>query len=502
VLVQNLKKDVLASIVVFLVAIPLSLGIAFASGAPIIAGVIAAAVGGIVVGSLGGAPLQVSGPAAGMTVIVFGVVQSLGWQAACLATAIAGVIQIVLGKSKIARMALAISPAVMYGMLAGIGITIVTAQLQVVLGGTPASGVIKNLAQIPQTVAGANLAAVALGAMAFGILLLWPKVPKKVQLLPGALVAVAVPTLVSVALNFPVKRIELPSDILGQIKLPTMPAPDLVGPLLASALTIALVASVESLLSAAATDKLHQGPRADLDKELVGQGAANTVSGLLGGLPVTGVIVRSSANINAGAQSRLSSILHGVWVLVFVLLLGSLLESIPLAALAGLLVHVGVKLVDAKQIRLLAQHRELPVYLVTVAGVAGLDLITGVGLGLGLSLFLVLRRMATTEMRLSYGQGFTRVEINGSLTFLNVPRLMQTLNTIPPGERVEVEIHADFMDHAAFESLHSWERSYLKTGGQLSISEPHEEWYAPATQNLPRSRKSPIVTREGALVSE
>jgi carbonic anhydrase len=340
---------------------------------------------------------------------------------------------------------------------------------------------------------------VILGALGIAILLLWPKMPKQVRVVPAPLIAVLVPTVISVAFNMPVKRIELPSDLLAGIRLPALPSGDLIVPILTSALTIALVASVESLLSAVATDKLHRGPRANLDKELIGQGVANTMSGLLGGLPVTGVIVRSSANIAAGATSRLSTILHGVWILLFVALFGSLLQSIPLAALAGLLVHVGIKLVKIQDIKELAKHRELPAYAATLLGVVFVDLIAGVAFGLAISFFMVFRRMATTEVQISYGQGTTHVLVNGTLTFMNVPRLMKTLNTIPAGERVEMEIHADFMDHAAFEALHSWERGHMESGGQLLINETNEEWYEPAKAHQPKVHKSPIDRREPAL---
>lgn len=499
---SEIKTNILSSIVVFLVAIPLSLGIALASGAPIISGVIAAVVGGIVVGILGGAPLQVSGPAAGLTVLVYGVVHKFGWPTACLITVIAGLIQLALGASKVARAALAISPAVVHGMLAGIGVVIAVAQFQVVLGGSPGSSVLANLGRLPGHLAGLNPNALVLGVVSIAVLLLWPKLPKQVQAIPAPLVAVALPTIISVALNMPVKRIELPADLLGGIKLPQLPEGNMIVPVLTAALTIAMVASVESLLSAVATDKLHRHDRANLDRELIGQGAGNTLSGLLGGLPITGVIVRSSANIAAGATSRLSTILHGVWILAFVALFGSLLESIPLAALAGLLVHVGVKLVKIKDIKELAQHRELPAYFATLLGVVFIDLIAGVGIGLAISFFMVFRRMATTEVTVSYGGGVTYVKMHGTLTFMNVPRLMKTLNTIPAGERVEMELHADFMDHAAFEAIHSWERSYLDTGGQVAISESHEEWYVPAKEHQPRVSKTttgrqPVLTGAG-----
>lgn len=500
---DSIKKDFLSSIVVFLVAIPLSLGIALASGAPIISGVIAGVIGGIVVGLLGGAPLQVSGPAAGLTVLVYGVVVKFGWPTACVITMIAGLIQLALGFSRVARAALAISPAVVHGMLAGIGVTIAVAQFQVVLGGSPGSSVLANLGKLPAHLSNLNPYALGLGLISFATLLLWPKMPKQVKVVPAPLVAVVVPTLLSVWMAFDVKRIELPKNLLSGLQFPTVPDMGLIGPILVSALTIALVASVESLLSAVATDKLHRGPRANLDRELIGQGAANTLSGLVGGLPVTGVIVRSSANINAGATSRLSTILHGIWILAFVALAGALLQSIPLAALAGLLVHVGMKLVNVKDIKELAQHRELPVYAATLLGVVFIDLIAGVGLGLAVSFFMVFRRMAMTEVQVAYGNGVTRVQVNGSLTFLNVPRLMKTLGTIPAGERVEMELHTDFMDHAAFEALHSWERSHMDAGGQVAISESNDEWYVPKKEHQPRvhktttDRRLPVLTGAG-----
>jgi carbonic anhydrase len=495
----NIKKDILASVVVFLVALPLSLGIALASGAPIIAGVIAAAMGGIVAGLLGGAPLQVSGPAAGLTVIVYGVVQQFGWQTACLITLLAGLIQLALGFSKVARAALAISPAVVHGMLAGIGVTIAVAQAQVVLGGAPSSGVLKNLAKMPEHLSAVNPAALMLGVLSIAVLVLWPKLPKSVQAVPAPLVAVVVPTLLSVFIPVTVKRIDLPENLLGALKMPVLPEASQFGAILMSALIIALVASVESLLCAVATDKLHNGKRADLDKELIGQGAANALSGLVGGLPITGVIVRSSANVNAGATSRVSAILHGVWILVCVLLVGGLLEFIPLAALAGLLVHVGIKLVNLNHIKELREHRELPVYLVTLFGVVVFDLIMGVGFGLALSLFMVLRRMATTQIRVETRADRTWVFVNGTMTFMNVPKLVQTLNAMQPGQKVNVEIHTDFMDHAAFEALHTWENTYTAGGGEVFISETYEPWYEQASQSKPQVHKSLIVLTDRRL---
>jgi carbonic anhydrase len=475
-----------------LVAVPLSLGIALASGAPIMAGLIAAAVGGIVVGFCGGAPLQVSGPAAGLTVLVYGVVQQFDWRVVCLVTVLAGLLQLVFGVLKVARIALAITPAVVHGMLAGIGVTIALAQLHVVLGGSPESHALENLKSLPAQIMDLNHPSVILGISTIAILLAWQYVPKKVKALPGALVAVTATTAASVLFNMDVKRVDLPENLLNAFALPVFPEMSLWGAVLVSAATIAVVASVESLLSAVATDRLHNHERADLDRELVGQGIGNMVSGAIGGLPITGVIVRSSANINSGASSRLSAILHGVWIVVFVAILGSVIQLIPLSALAGLLVFVGVRLVSMEHIRDLMKHRELPVYLITVLGVVGKDLLVGVGIGLALSMILLIRRLTRLELTVREQDGDWHVDIGGSMTFVNVPRLAAELARIPSGSRVHVEMHTDMMDHAAFEALHGWEQNHLKTGGDVVIDELHDDWYHRAVHDQPKAHRTPI----------
>ena len=491
---NSLRQDILASFVVFLVAVPLSLGIALASGAPIMAGMIAAAVGGILVGLFGGAPLQVSGPAAGLTVLVYGVVQQFDWRVVCLITALAGVIQIAFGFLKVARMALAITPAVVHGMLAGIGVTIAFAQLHVVMGGKPESHTTENIMQLPAQAAGMSHPSVILGVATIAILLAWQYVPKSLKAIPGALVAVSVSTVASIVMKMDVKRVDLPENLLSGFTLPALPAGNLWGSVLVSAVTIAIVASVESLLSAVATDRMHTGKRANLDREMIGQGIGNAVSGLLGGLPVTGVIVRSSANINSGAKTRLSAILHGVWVVFFVALLGSLIEQIPLSALAGLLVFVGVRLVSMEHIRDLRKHRELPVYLVTLLGVVGKDLLVGVGIGLVVSIILLIRRLTRLELKVTERATDWHVSIGGSLTFLNVPKLSAELAKIPAGAQVHVEMHTDLMDHAAFEALHSWESNHLRTGGDVSIDELHDDWYHMASNDQPKRHRTPLGT--------
>lgn len=488
--------DLPASLVVFLVAVPLALGIANASGAPIASGLIGCIVGGIIAGSLSGAPLQVSGPAAGLTVLVYGMVQKFGWTTMCAISLVAGIFQLCFGALKIARASLMISPAVVHGMLAGIGITISLAQLHVMLGGKPQSSAGLNLKEIPTEVGQLfthpttpEAHATILGIITIVILVAWGYLPAKVRLIPGALVSVLTATILG-NLFFPeAPRVAIKDGSLFVFQFPQLPA-DIVG-FFAAALTIALVASVESLLCAMATDKLHTGPRANLDKELIAQGTSNVVSGLLGGLPVTGVIVRSAANIAAGGKTRVSAILHGVWILLFVLLAVPLLNKIPLSALAGLLIYVGVRLVNLAHIKELHLHREVIVYTVTALGVVFLNLLAGVGLGIGLAVILLLRRLGNFQSQVeSKGEGHWHVRIEGALNFLTVPRLSATLATLPEGARVEIDLQVEFMDHAAFEALHSWRKTYERTGGTVDIDEKHESWYGDAKGGSPRVKRT------------
>ncbi len=456
---STLRRDFNASIVVFLVALPLSLGIALASGAPLLSGLIAAAVGGIVAGSLGGAPLLVSGPATGLAVVVIDIGMKHGFAAVSLVTLCAGIVQVLLGSLRVARYATAIAPAVLHGMLAGIGIIIALAQLHVLVGGAPGTSLLQNLQMLPAALQHANPAAAVLGLCTVGILLGWPMLPLYRLRVPPALVAVAFSTLVAALWQLEVPRVVLPSSLAWQA--PDFSAVALL-PLLSATLMMAMIASTESLLSAVAVDKLHSGPRARLDRELLGQGAGNIASGLLGGLPITGVIVRSTANIEAGARTNLSSVLHGVWVVIAATTLSGVLQQVPLAALAGLLVVVGCRLVNWSSIKTLFRHGELPVYLTTVVGVVAVNLLAGIALGIVaavLKLFWQLTRAKVNTRQAPSGNGI-EVSIKGAVTFLLVPKLTETFTALPPGKHVQVNIDALLIDHAAREALDSWRQTY------------------------------------------
>ncbi|MFF5759697.1 bifunctional SulP family inorganic anion transporter/carbonic anhydrase [Streptomyces longwoodensis] len=526
--------DVSASIAVFLIALPLSLGIALATGAPLQAGLVAAAVGGLVAGRLGGSALQVSGPAAGLTVVTADLIHRYGWRTTCAITVLAGLAQLGLGCLRVARTALAVSPAIVHGMLAGIGVTIAVAQLHIVLGGTPQSSVLANLLGLPAQVVAVRPAALVVSTLTLTLLLLWPRLPGRagrlLRKVPAALVAVSGATAVAALTGLTLPRVALPSWSSHALAgLPEGPALGLV----AAVLTITLVCSVQSLLGAVAVDKLvasratspdeaqpadgtgsrsaaaatasatATGPptatasptgtatpaatgststassatapstprvaRSDLDRELLGQGAANIVSGALGGLPIAGVAVRSSANVRAGAVSRNSTMLHGVLVVVAALLMVPILELIPLAALAALVMAVGIQMVSLHHIRTVTRHREVLVYAVTTLGVVFLNVLQGVALGIAVAVATALHRLAHTRITHDEKEGVHHVRVRGQLTFLAVPRLSRALHLVPHGAPAVVELDGSFMDHAAYETLQDWQKTHTAHGGTVEF---------------------------------
>ncbi|WP_406231171.1 SulP family inorganic anion transporter [Nocardia sp. NBC_01009] len=471
-LASVLRHDVPASIVVFLVALPLSLGIALASGAPVAAGLIAAVVGGVVAGTVGGSVLQVSGPAAGLTVVVAESISEFGWRVTCFIVVAAGLLQILFGLSRIARAALAVAPVVVHAMLAGIGITIALQQIHVLLGGSSHSSAWKNIVELPGQLMNLHGGGAFIGVVVIAIMLGWRYVPARVRAIPGPLVAVFAGTVLSLVLPTGAERIVLSSSLFDAIELPSLPSGDW-SAVAIMVLTIALIASVESLLSAVAVDKMHTGQRTNFDRELIGQGSANVASGLLGGLPITGVIVRSATNAQAGARSRASAVLHGFWILLFSVALAGLVQQIPKAALAGLLIVIGVQLVKLAHIKLARRTGDLLVYTVTVVAVVFLNLLEGVIIGLALAFGLLLWRVVRVAVAAMQVPGSQRwlVTIDGSCTFLALPKLSTELAKVPAGADVTVEMTVDFLDHAAFEAIEEWVRQQESSGGTVEFVE-------------------------------
>ncbi|MEU5436554.1 SulP family inorganic anion transporter [Streptomyces sp. NPDC020719] len=471
-------RDLSASVTVFLLAVPMSLGLAVAIDAPLEASLIAAGVGGTVAGLLGGSPLLVSGPSAGLTVVTAELIQNYGWRTTCAITVLAGLLQIALGSLKTARSALAVSPAIVHGTLAGIGAAIALAQLHIVLGGSPQSSAVDNALALPGQLAKVGPAAPLIGLLTIAVLITWPRLPgrigKAVRRVPAALACVVVATGVAAVAAPSVARVQLPS--WDAHVLPELPQGPVAG-LAAAVLTVTLVASLESLLSAVAVDRLAAErpgaapPRADLDRELRGQGIANAVSGLLGGMPISGGAVRGSANVRAGAVGRASTVLHGVWVLLAAGLLVAVLEWIPLAALAALVMVVGIQMVSFAHIRNVHKHREFLVYVATVAGVLLFGVLQGVAIGIAVAVMVALHRLTRTRITVRpLDDGTYLVCARGQLTFLAVPRLTRALAQVPHGASAVVELNGSFMDHAAYEALQGWQDAHIARGGEVRIT--------------------------------
>jgi MFS superfamily sulfate permease-like transporter len=417
ILKKNLRHDLPSSLVVFLVALPLCLGIALASGAPLFAGLIAGIVGGIITGSLSGSQLSVSGPAAGLTAIVFAAIASLGsYQIFILAVALAGVMQLVLGLVKAGTIGNYFPSSVIEGMLAGIGVLLILKQLPHAVGvdkdffgdeGFFQKNGENTFSAIASAVGEFSLVAVVISVLSILILVFWPKI-KKLNTIPAPFLVVALG--IGLAMAFKGTNYELQKDHMvnipvfkgweGFIGLFTTPDFSAIGrsDVWLVAATIAVVASLETLLGIEAIDKLDPIKRVTpTNRELVAQGLGNMVSGMIGGLPMTSVIVRSSANTNAGARTKMSTIFHGTWLLLSLLFIPNLINMIPLACLAAILLVTGYKLTRISLFKHM-YHKgwdQFVPFVVTVLAVVLTDLLRGVGIGMAFSIFYLLR----TNMR-------------------------------------------------------------------------------------------------------
>jgi MFS superfamily sulfate permease-like transporter len=453
-----LRQDVLASLVVFLVALPLCVGIAVASGVPAELGLITGIVGGLVVGAMPGSALQVSGPAAGLTVLVFEAVQEFGLGMLGPIVLATGLLQIVLGLLRFGRWFRAISVSVVQGMLAGIGLVLVFGQLYTMAGvAQPRSGTdkIAGLPGLAADVAGGGtvLLSFCVGLGTIAVLALWPRLPARVRGVPAPLAAVALATCGTLAAGADLATVEV-SGLLDAVRPPGLDDLSALGgaAVLGTVAAFTLIASAESLFSAAAVDRMHNGPRTHYDKELVAQGTGNTVCGVLGALPMTAVIVRSSANVRAGARTPLSRILHGAWLLLFTAALPAAIGVIPLAALAGVLVHAGCKLIPFGEIvPLWREHRgEAVVLAVTAVAIVTTNMFEGVLLGLLLA--VVKSAWDTSHVQVETREltgGRIVVTLTGSATFLRLPRILEVLDALPKDRPVELDLSAvRHLDHA------------------------------------------------------
>ncbi|WP_190087519.1 SulP family inorganic anion transporter [Streptomyces melanogenes] len=461
-----LRTDLAASLVVFLVALPLCVGVAVASGVPAELGLITGIVGGLVAGLLPGSSLQVSGPAAGLTVLVYTAVTEYGLAALGVVVLLAGLIQLALGALRMGRWFRAISLAVVEGMLAGIGLLLIAGQLYILADRKGPGAGVPNIAGLPGLAAEVARSATALTALAVGagtiaVMAGWKRLPARCQLLPGALAAVGGATALTIVLGLPVARVRV-SGLASAVQPPGSSEFAKLADtgLLATVLAFALIASAESLFSAAAVDRLHTGPRTDYDKELIAQGMGNTVCGLLGALPMTAVIVRSAANVQAGARTKASRVLHGVWLLLFAALLPGALTYVPTAALAGVLVHAGFKLLPVKgMLTLWSSHRgEAVVLAATALAILFTNMFEGVLIGLLLA--VVKAAWETSHVHIEVtddGEGLVSAHVIGKATFLRLPRILETLEKLPKDRAVHLHLAGlRHLDHACLSALQNW----------------------------------------------
>ncbi len=480
---ENFFHDFMASIVVFLVALPLCMGIAIASGVPPALGLITGIVGGLVVGAIAGSPLQVSGPAAGLTVLVWEMVNQHGVGMLGTIVLLAGAIQIAMGLMKAGQWFRAISPAVIQGMLAGIGVLIIASQIHVMVDDGPKGSGLKNLLSIPEALwkgmvpmdGSSHHLAALVGVITMAAIFAWSYMPKKLKIVPAPLVAVVIAAAIAAAFQMPIKYVEV-ANLAGAVSYPTMESLSaLLNPaVIGSAVALCFIASAETLLCATAVDRMHQGLRTKYNKELLAQGVGNSICGLLGALPMTGVIVRSSANVEAGGRTRASAILHGAWILGLVALAPALLNMIPTTALAAVLVYTGFKLVSPKAIRELRPYGkpEVAIYLATMIGIVVTNLLVGVITGLTLALLKLLYTFAHLDVRLRAEQATqtTTVVLNGSATFVKLPQLAAALESIPAGMNVKFDIdHLHYIDHACLDLIANWRKQHVAREGEVEL---------------------------------
>jgi MFS superfamily sulfate permease-like transporter len=492
---EYLKTDILAGLVVFLVALPLCLGIALASGAPLFAGIISGVVGGIFVGVFSNSQLSVTGPAAGLTAILLAAIGTLGnYQAFLVAVVLAGAIQLLLGAIKAGSISNYFPSNVIEGMLTAIGIIIILKQLPHAVGydkdnegdfffiekGTGHN----TFSALIDAINFSHLGAIIISLISLFILIAFNRFEflKRLKVIPGALVAVVA----GIAIN---ETFKASGSILtvSQEHLVNLPVPDTFNSFLQqfvfpdfgvigqpeiwiTALTIAIVASLETLLCLEASDKMDPLKRySDSNTELLAQGMGNIISGMLGGIPMTSVIVRTSANINSGGRTRIATIAHGIFLLIAVISIPALLNKIPLACLAAILLMIGYKLASPKVFKHMwqsGQYQFVP-FMVTVLAVVFTDLLKGVAIGLVVSVFYILRanlKLAYYFKKESHHAGETiHMKLAQEVSFLNKAAIKETLHRLPQQSKIVIDASDTFyIDHDVLQLI----RDFLDFGSK------------------------------------
>ena len=503
---ENLKNDIPSGIVVFLVALPLCLGIALASGAPLLSGVIAGIMGGIVVGSLSGSQLSVSGPAAGLTLIVLTAIENLqSFEAFLLAVVIAGILQIIFGFLKAGIIGHFFPSSVIKGMLAAIGVILILKQIPHALGddrdyeGDDAffqpDGE-NTFTEIVLAVQNIDTGALAISLICLVLLVLWDRPAMKAlsftKVVPGPLVAVGL----GVVINEFFYGVLNPEFQLGAVHLVALPVADgfeeikglLTFPdwsqignpqVYTVAVTIAIIASLETLLSLDAVDKLDPAKRiAPPNTELKAQGVGNLLSGLIGGLPLTAVIIRSTANISSGGKTKVSAIVHGVFLLASVLIFPSIMNKIPLSALAAVLLVVGFKLTKPALYKDMFSKGidQFGPFIITIVAILFTDLLKGISIGIVSGVFFIIKANLHRAMTVSQEGNTYTIKMEKDVFFLNKAFLRKTLRTMPDGSHVIIDdCKTVFMDHDIRETIEDFRATAITNNITMEMKQPDKK---------------------------
>ncbi len=482
-------KDVPPSVVMFLIALPLSMGIARASGVPVMLGLITAVVGGVLVGFLGGAPLQIAGPSAGLSVLMLEWVLAYrneedpyGLMSLAVIVMIAGAIQAAAGLMKFGTYFRAVSPAVIRGMVAGIGVIIVAKQFHVMIDNDVEGSVLYNIVQIPAGVLKAvttggdptHYIAALIGVATLLSIVLWDRFrPARLHFLPGALMGVLVASIAAAVLRLSIDYVVVKDSLFEYVTLPSAGSLSKLAEtrIWVSGVALAFVASAETLLCSTAVAQMHQrGGRTNYDRELAAQGLGNLVCGTLGSLPIAGVISRSTANVEAGAHSNWSGIMHATWIFLFVVLAPELLEFVPESALAAILIHVGIRLIQVSTPRKLFEYGwpVVGIYVATVMGIVSIDLLTGIVIGLVLSTLRLVYSLAHLDIDRIDEEDQVELHLHGAATFLALPKLAAALEEIPPGTELHMHFdELDFIDHACLDLIAAFQSRHNESGGRV-----------------------------------
>jgi MFS superfamily sulfate permease-like transporter len=493
------KYDIPASIVVFLVALPLCLGIALASGAPAFGGIIAGIIGGIVIGSLSGSHVSVSGPAAGLTVIVLSSIEKLGgYELFLTAVVLAGLIQIILGILRAGLIGSFFPVSVIKGMLAAIGIILILKQIPHALGYDmdyvgdvffkQADGR-NTFSEILYALSTIKIGAIVISIISLTILITWelPILKKFIffNMIPGSLIVVMLGILINELVFIGNESLFLTSEHLVTIPVPEsfgaffsqFTTPDFTNILnsetIIVAFTLAIVGSLETLLSLDAADKLDPFRRiSPPSRELVAQGVGNTLSGLIGGLPITAVIVRTTANVTAGARTKLSAILHGIFLLTSVIFLAEWLNKIPLASLAAVLLVVGYKLAKPSVFKAIISkgYNQFLPFIITILAILFTDLLTGIIIGIIIGLFFVIRTNYHRSIFIARDGKNYLIRLQKDINFLNKAFLRKTFREIPRGAYVIIDgSRSPFIDNDIIETISDFMQSSENRGIKVEL---------------------------------